>query len=233
MVTTPAGSAGRCPSAAGAGAAALAALALAITGCARVPGVYTVTHGGSGGAAAIIDGGNFSAAGYVNKIWTARLLPVYQARAVSAQQLVAALTASPAKACRQYGTVAAQGSSCAFMIKGTGRITKVTHSPAGGTLTVALTPAGGQQRSVTIDTGPAFLGTAVRDAVGFIKFAQFTNQVDYADVAIALNAKVRTDVIGHTSFTAWRGREISFTGAAEGITAGSVVLTPVHLSAAS
>lgn len=214
-------------------AAVLAAAAMGGAGCARVPGVYTVVHGGSGGAAAIIDGGNFSAAGYANKIWTARLQPAYRARAVSAQQLIAALAASPAKACHQYGTVAAQDSACAFVIKGAGRITKVTNSPAGGTLTVALTPAGGQQHSVTIDTGPAFLGTAVRDAAGFIKFAQFTNQVDYADVAIALNAKVRTDVIGHTSFAAWRGREITFTGAAEGITPGNVVITPVQLSAAS
>jgi predicted lipoprotein len=231
VATTPAGSAGRPPKARAA-VTVLASTALAVAGCARVPGVYTVTRAGSGGAAAIIDGGNFSAAGYVNKIWTARLLPVYRARAVSAQQLIAALAASPAKACRQYGAVAAQDSSCAFMIKGTGRITNVTHSPAGGTLTVALAPAGGQRRSVTIETGPAFLGTAVRDAAGFIKFAQFTNQVDYADVAIALNAKVRTDVIGHTSFTAWRGRAVSFTGAAEGITPGNVVITPVQLSAA-
>lgn len=233
MATTPAGFTGhRLPAV----AAAVAALAMAVSttaGCGRVPGVYTVTHGGSGGAAALIDGGNFSAAGYVKKIWMARLLPTYRARAVSAQHLIAALAASPAKACRQYGTVAAQGSSCAYTIKGTGRITKVTHSPAGGTLTVALTPAGGHQRSVTIEIGPAFLGTAVRDAAGFIKYAQFTNQIDYADVAIALNAKVRTDVIGHTNFTAWRGREITFTGAAEGITPGNIAITPVQLSAAS
>ena len=212
--------------------ASLLLAAVAVAGCSRVAGVYTVIHGGSGGAAAIIDGGNFSAAGYVNKIWTTRLLPAYRARAVSAQTLIAALAASPARACRRYGTVAAQGSSCAFMIKGTGRITKVTSSLAGGTLTVALTPSGGQQHSVTIDTGPAFLGTAVRDAAGFIKFAQFTNQVDYADVAIALNAKVRTDVIGHTRFTSLRGHDITFAGAAEGITPASVVITPVQLSAA-
>lgn len=215
-----------------AASALLAALALITAGCARVPGVYVVVHGSSGGSAAIIDGGNFSAGGYVDGIWSSRVLPAYRARAVDAPVLISALAAGPAKACARYGNIAAQGSPCAFMIKGTGRIAGVTSALSGTQLVVDFPPYDGKDE-VSIAVGPAFLGTAVRDALSFIKFAQFTNQVDYADVGIALNDKVRSDVIAGRTFTSARGHTITFLGATEGEDPKGIVVTPVQLSVGS
>jgi predicted lipoprotein len=40
---------------------------------------------------------------------------------------------------------------------------------------------------VAVLTGPVIRGTALRDALPFIQFSQFTNQLEYARVANALN----------------------------------------------
>ena len=40
---------------------------------------------------------------------------------------------------------------------------------------------------VTVLTGPVIRGTALRDALPFIQFSQFTNQLEYARVSNALN----------------------------------------------
>lgn len=207
-------------------------LAVLVAGCARVPGVYVAVHKGDGGGAAIIDGGNFSASSYVAGIWSSRVLPAYRSRAVSAPVLISALSASPSGACTRYGNLAAQSSPCAFMVKGTGRVTSVTSALSGTQLVVDLPPYNGKDQ-LSVSVGPAFIGTAVRDAFSAIKFTQFVNQVDYAEVGIALNDKVRTDVIDGKTFTGARGHTITFVGATEGTNPKSIVVTPVQLSVGS
>lgn len=208
----------------------LAILALALAACARIPGVYVVVHpSGSGGAAATVDGGSFNAQQYVSSIWSPKVIPAFRSRAVTAQTLISALAANPARACARYGNQPAQDSSCAFMVKGTGRITGVTSSISGTTLTVELPPYNGSEH-VLVDVGPAFTGTAVRDALPFIKFAQYTNQVDYAEVGIELNAMVRKHVIGTATFARVRGHAVTFIGATEGNNPKKIDITPVVLS---
>ncbi len=58
----------------------------------------------------------------------------------------------------------------------------------------AVNVALGLQPEITLVTGPVFFSTALRDAVG-IKFGQFCNQMDSPDVATAVNAKVKGDVV--------------------------------------
>jgi predicted lipoprotein len=42
---------------------------------------------------------------------------------------------------------------------------------------------------VALQVGPVMRGTALRDAVGFIQFDQFANQLQFADVANQLNER--------------------------------------------
>jgi predicted lipoprotein len=211
-------------------AAALAVLALALAACGRVPRVYVVVHpSGSEGVAAIVDGDGFDAQQYVAGIWASQVVPAYRGKAVAVQALISALAASPATACARYGNLPAQDSACAFMVKGTGRISEVSSSLSGTELTVQLPPYNGS-RTVSIDVGPAFTGTAVRDALPFIKFSQYVNQVDYAEVGIELNAMVREHVIGSATFAGDRGRTVTFAGATEGTDPQGISVTPVILS---
>jgi predicted lipoprotein len=77
------------------------------------------------------------------------------------------------------------------------------------------------------------VGTAVRDAVGFIHFSQFTNQLDYADVATALNNHVRDSVVQQAVIDSAVNRSITFEGAFQLLDPNRITVTPVRLKVAS
>ena len=79
-------------------------------------------------------------------------------------------------------------------------------------------------------TGPVLIGTALRDAVGFISFSQFTNQIDYLDVATAINSLVKTDVLAKVDKAGLIGKQVAFAGAFSGIDPSNVVVIPTELS---
>lgn len=83
--------------------------------------------------------------------------------------------------------------------------------------------------TVSVQVGPAINGTAIRDAVGFISFNQFVNQVDFADAATALNNQVKAKVLKGVDPKALKGKPVSFTGAFTAIGPTVVTVTPVKL----
>lgn len=86
---------------------------------------------------------------------------------------------------------------------------------------------------VAIQTGPALPGTAIRDAVGFIEFGQFLNQVEYADAATALNNQVKAQLLNDLEPTSLEGKKVRFLGAFTLLAPTAVTITPVQLEAAS
>ena len=58
-------------------------------------------------------------------------------------------------------------------------MTKVSDAPTGPVTVEIDTPTGKQEIAIT--TGPVIAGTALRDAVGFIDFSQFTRVFAFSD----------------------------------------------------
>lgn len=83
--------------------------------------------------------------------------------------------------------------------------------------------------TVSLQVGPAINGTAIRDAVGFISFNQFVNQVDFADAATALNTEVKTKVLKGIDPQPLKGKRVSFVGAFTALGPTVVTITPVKL----
>jgi predicted lipoprotein len=83
--------------------------------------------------------------------------------------------------------------------------------------------------TVSLQVGPAINGTAIRDGVGFIEFGQFTNQVEYAAAATALNEQVKKQVLADIDPATLEGKRVSFVGAFSIITPDVVTITPVKL----
>lgn len=86
--------------------------------------------------------------------------------------------------------------------------------------------------TVSLQVGPAINGTAIRDAVGFIEFGQFVNQVEYAGAATALNDQVKAEVLEGVDPASLEGKTVSFLGAFSLITPDVVTITPVKLEEA-
>jgi predicted lipoprotein len=87
--------------------------------------------------------------------------------------------------------------------------------------------------SVAIQAGPALPGTAIRDAVGFISFGQFLNQVEFADAATALNNQVKVQVLKPLDPAGLDGKRIRFLGAFTYLAPTAITVTPVRVEAAS
>lgn len=201
------------------------ALLLGVTGCAQVPGIYVYE---SADAAAQADA-PFDAVDFVNGIWDAQVLPTAQERATDAATLLPAIAADPNAAGEQYGRRAGTGAPYAFLVTGTGTVTEVNTTQPTGPVTVQLD--GGQQ--VYLATGPVIAGTALRDSLDFIDFSQFTNQLDYADVATQLNERVKRDVVGPLDKANLAGKQVTFTGAFSQLAPGApalIVATEVQVA---
>lgn len=209
---------------------AVAALAAVLTACSGVPGVYTVEKRGDSGATGLRQGGTapFDAEAYVAGIWTAKVIPTLDGAAADAGTVLAAVRNDPAAAATAYGRPSTSGGPATFVVKGSGTVLGVDTSGPQGLLRVDLAPGDGTP-DLGIAIGPAFLGTAVRDSLPFIDFSQFTNQIDYADVATALNATVKKDVVGDLDPAAAKGKRVGFVGAFSLLDPTAVAVVPVSL----
>ncbi|MFI6076386.1 DUF2291 family protein [Actinoplanes sp. NPDC051343] len=202
-------------------------LLLSLAACAKVPGVYSYESDKSGSAA----GGAkaFDAKTYVDGVWASKIVPTVQSKAVDVTTVAAAIAQDPEAAGKQYGHQAGTGSPFAYLVKGTGTVTKVDTSVPTGPMTVEVPRTGGKPLAVTIATGPVIAGTALRDGVGFIAFGDFTNQIAYADVANKLNDRAKTDVIAHVDLKTITGRKVTFAGAFSALAPGTIFLVPASL----
>lgn len=142
----------------------------------------------------------FDAVAYVDSIWTSRVVPQIEANAVSLPFFLDA-AASGATGART-GAVGVEGV-----------IVSVDTSSRVGVAVVDLDPADGRP-DATIQIGPVLRGTALRDALDFIRFTDFTNQIEFAAVAGALNDRVLGDVLGAVDFSALERRWVRAIGAA-------------------
>jgi len=165
----------------------------------------------------------FDAQSYGKKTYASKVVPAIEERAVELSVLAPLLQDDPQAAGAKYGRRAGT-SPYAFPVKGQG----IAGKPVSNLLPVKVEglPEG---TTVNIQIGPAVNGTSLRDAVGFIKFGQFTNQVEFADVATALNREMRAAVLDPLDRTTLAGKSIAFTGAFTFLTPTLFTITPVQL----
>jgi predicted lipoprotein len=129
---------------------------------------------------------------YVDSIWESRLLPA---------------AARGADIFEQRPAVGAP-----VLVKGRARVIQHDTSSRTGRLLVDFEPADGEADAAIL-TGPVILGTALRDAAGFIGFTDFTNQLAFADVSNELNQRVLDTVIAPLDLAALPGKTLCFHGA--------------------
>ena len=204
-------------------------LVLATSAC-SVPGVYVIEQTGATGAGSGSTA-KFDATAYADKIWASKVVPTATKDAVEATTMLPALQADSVGASKKYGKQAGSGAPYSFLIKGSGTVTAVSSGNDVGSIQVEV--AGVGKTKVNLAVGPAFVGTAVRDAVGFIDFGQFTNQIDYADAATALNSKVKATVVNSLDLSTIKGKQVTFTGAFQLLDPSSVLITPITLQVGS
>lgn len=167
----------------------------------------------------------FNAERYVAERWDDPLMTLVEKDAVNLLDLLAALKEDSVAASERYGHQ--QGNSpYSFMVKGEGKVLELDSSSRAGLLKLDLDPFDGQA-DISLAVGPVIKGTALRDAMPFIKFNDFTNQLEFADVSKALHARVMTDVVEPFNAEASVGKTVQFSGTST--LSDPIVITPVRL----
>jgi predicted lipoprotein len=151
-----------------------------------------------------------SPAAYVDSIWAAKLVPAVLNAAVDARTLMDALAASPEDAQVRYGHREANGPMY-FIVKGAGVVTSVDARSRNGLAFVDLAPFD-RRADLSIQIGPVLRGTSLRDATGIVRFTDFVNQLQFADVGNELNDRVLKTVLASLDKAKLKGSVVTFAG---------------------
>jgi predicted lipoprotein len=164
---------------------------------------------------------------YVASIWSSKLLPTVRNSAVDLPKLLADLKKDRAGASKRYGHYAVEGGQPAFLVKGSGRVVSVDTTSLVSKAGIAF--GSGNAPQAFIQLGPILGGTDVRDALPFINFNQFENQVQFGEVAIAINAKIADTAYAHVNYATLKGKRVAYSGAFTLSAAKAPLVTPVTL----
>jgi predicted lipoprotein len=169
----------------------------------------------------------FNAESYVAERWEDPLMTTMQKDSVNLTELLVALETDSDAASEQFGQQ--QGNSpYGFMVRGEGKVLELNTESRAGLLTLDLEPFD-NQTDISLAIGPVIKGTALRDAMPFIKFNDFTNQLEFADVSKKLHERVLNEVIANTDLSTLPGKTISFLGTFAFADLENIVITPVEL----
>jgi predicted lipoprotein len=164
----------------------------------------------------------FDPATYAAEIFESEIVPQIEEDAVPLPELLDALAADEAAAQEQYGNTSGASSSWSYPVSGSG----IAGTPVNGLLPVTVEgvdPA----IVVYVQIGPAINGTAIRDVTGTISFDQFTNQLEYQQVATELNNLVRDTVLADVDPASLPGATVDFVGAYTAVNPALVSIVPV------
>ncbi len=173
------------------------------------------------GSAADVQADVFSPASYGTKQFP-KVQAAVEARAVDAATLAAALAKDQAAATKQYGVASDAGPE--FAVKFTGKVGKTDS----GDEAVAV-PGMPSSTQITLQLGPAIIGTDLRDATGTISFGQFHNQIEYQNAGSALNNEMKKQVLSKVDVAHLDGKTVSVTGVFQLADTSAWQVTPVKL----
>ena len=139
--------------------------------------------------------GPFDAGTYVETIWESRVVPAIRSQAMP----LADFESGPG----------ARAAAVSF----DGVVTGVNTESRVGTASIDVAPPDGRV-DVLVLIGPVVRGTALRDALDFIQFTDFTNQIQFAAVANALNDRVLATTLQDLAPEALAGRSVQILGVA-------------------
>jgi predicted lipoprotein len=139
--------------------------------------------------------GPFDATAYVATIWESRAVPAIRTRAVP------------------FATFQAQHVTQATAVSLDATVVETNTRSRVGTAALDVSPSDGRADALLM-IGPVLRGTALRDALDFIQFTDFTNQIQFAGVAAALNEHVLASALKDVTAAGLTGRHVQVLGVA-------------------
>ncbi|MBJ3784742.1 DUF2291 family protein [Devosia sediminis] len=127
----------------------------------------------------------FNATAYAEGLWIEQALPHFTETARPVAEVLPAIVGDLPSAGAEFGYRPGEGSPWSFVVTGTGVVAAKNTESRAGTMEVTVE---GLPDPVVLQIGPVIRGNAVRDALPFVSFQDFTNQLEFADAGKALTA---------------------------------------------
>lgn len=174
--------------------------------------------------------GEFDANGYVDRIWDSKVVPDFKVRALELDALLSEAAKDADKAGQAHGHREGDGNPWTYEIKGEGKVVAVDTASRHAIVSIEVQTGTGP-RKVDLQIGPVVFGTALRDALPFIKFGDFVNQIQYAQVSRVLNDRASKSVRASFDPADAAGKAIAFYAAAV-IGSDTISATPIIIELA-
>lgn len=178
-----------------------------------------------GGNAAVFDPDAMAAS-----IWASKVLPYFEKKAGPFLEVRDLAARSADEAGARFGYRPKSGDvPWALLVRLEGVIVAADTESRAATISVDATGKGAADAIVQI--GPALRGTAIRDALDFVSFNDFTNQIDFARYGKAFNTYLNSEILEKLPREPLVGRKVTVVGAYPFNSAGDVPLvTPVEMT---
>ncbi len=175
-------------------------------------------------------GGVFDPDKMVASIWASKVVPYFEEKAGPFVEVRDLAAKSPEDAGAKFGYRAkSEDAPWTLMVKIDGRIVAADTELRAATIGVDATGQG--KADATVQIGPAMFGTSIRDALGFVSFNDFTNQIDFARYGDAFNAYVNRNTLEKLPRKDLVGRKVTLIGAYALDSSGAPpVVTPVEIT---
>jgi predicted lipoprotein len=172
--------------------------------------------------------GSFDAKSFVDANWSGKIAPDLAGNAAEIKDVVSALAKDAVAAEKKYGRRGDETAPYNFVVKGRAAIRSVNTESAAGYVELDLSDVSGEGK-VRLQAGPVLKGSSVRDSLSFIKFGDFVNQLDYANISREINFHIRDKLVADLRESGLAGKTLSFVGAFTEDPSGSVLVTPVEI----
>ena len=168
----------------------------------------------------------FDPVSYVEEIWHSKIIPTISNDSEEITFMLDELFSNKELAEEKYGHRSGTG-SYSFMVNGKAEIIGLNKESRVGTIELKLSKDYDAKIFITI--GPVIKKDSIRDAVKFIKFNDFVNQLDFAGVSRIIKTRVMNEIIGPLNLNNIVGKKISFEGAITFDRNDKIFITPTML----
>ena len=166
----------------------------------------------------------------VASMWAAKVVPYFEKKAGPFLAVRDLAAKAPDEAGAKWGYRAkSEDTPWTLMVRIEGTIVAAeTESRAGA---IGVDASGQGKTEATVQIGPAMRGTAIRDALDFVSFGDFTNQIDFARFGKAFNTYVNRNTLEKLPRDDLIGRKVTLIGAYALDSSGETPLvTPVEIT---
>ena len=169
----------------------------------------------------------FDPVSYVENIWESKIRTTIHNDSEEITFILDHLFKNQELAEEEYGHRSGTG-SFSFMVNGKAEIVSLNKKSRVGTLGIKLEKEYDAEIYITI--GPVIKKDSIRDAVKFIKFNDFVNQLDFADVSRVIKVRVLNEIIGPLNLKEITGKNINFEGAITFDRKDKIYITPTNIN---